>query len=376
MVNLAEVFVANGIGILLMAFLLLTRKENKENRRLGEWLFDAMLWIIISACLSETISFYIDGRQFFLDRFFSYAVNNITFLCSNMIGCLWCFYVDFRIYHSSARLKKQLPIIIPLIITACLLVINSFGTNVVFSISDTNVYIRGNLIIILYVCLFFYYFYSVILIIKSRSKGVRVKFFPIGYFIIPCITGTLLQVTFYGLATGWLSVSISLLFVYIQLQNENSFVDSLTGLYNRKYLDYMLSVINKSTGKSFYGMMIDMDKFKQINDVYGHDTGDKAIRDVGHILTKVVPENGVALRYAGDEFIIIVETEDKSVVARLKEDINKESSLFNQHSNKPYKLHFSTGTSFYDHKNGSTDAFLREMDQNMYEEKRAKQEFK
>lgn len=59
--------------------------------------------------------------------------------------------------------------------------------------------------------------------------------------------------------------SFNLAFVCIILfQSENSYVDSLTGLYNRKYLDYIMEVENRKANHDYYGIMMDMDRFRDL----------------------------------------------------------------------------------------------------------------
>ena len=149
------------------------------------------------------------------------------------------------------------------------------------------------------------------------------------FFLVPCMTGIAIQWAFYGIAVGWLALSISLLFVYILFQSENSYVDSLTGLYNRKYLDYIMEVENRKANHDYYGIMMDMDRFKSINDNFGHLTGDDAIYHVGKLPAETVSENCTVIRYAGDEFIVLMETQEKSEVERLVPDIQKAVQRFN-----------------------------------------------
>lgn len=372
MINISEICVANIMGTLLMVFLILTRKENKEDKRLGEWLFDTMVWTTMVCCVVEIITFLLDGVPGTGMRPLNYCLNTILFLGTCLVGCLWCFYVEFRIYHSYSRLKKRKYLLIPLAIDVVLLFINLFGTNIIFYVSEDNVYSRGAANWFTFVVLFFYFVYSILSIIRSRTKGIRVKFFPIAYFVVPCMVGTVLQGMFYGLTTGWMAVSVALLFVYIQLQNENSFVDALTGLYNRKYMDYILGTVKRKSNVALYGIMLDMDYFKTINDNYGHSMGDEAIRDIAKVLSRTISDNGITLRFAGDEFIILLQTESREEVEEFITRIRENAAHFNQHSNKPYQLEFSLGVGFLDHDSNDIEAFVTEMDHNMLKEKQKK----
>ncbi|MFK5984937.1 MAG: diguanylate cyclase [Pseudomonadota bacterium] len=86
--------------------------------------------------------------------------------------------------------------------------------------------------------------------------------------------------------------------------------DQLTGLYNRHYLmqniSKRLSLANRHE-QDFSLVMIDIDHFKAINDQYGHPMGDKIIQAVANILIKYSRKEDVAIRYGGEEFILLLE---------------------------------------------------------------------
>ena len=65
------------------------------------------------------------------------------------------------------------------------------------------------------------------------------------YFVITCAVGTVLQGAFYGMAFGWLSVAIAFVFVDSQLRSLRSYIDELSGLFGRKYMNY------ESVGRGF-----------------------------------------------------------------------------------------------------------------------------
>lgn len=86
------------------------------------------------------------------------------------------------------------------------------------------------------------------------------------------------------------------------------YVDALTGLYNRAYLEITIRMMEEGTKKFQAAMMVDMDCFKDINDNYGHLVGDQVLREVANtILSQISSENDLAFRYGGDEFLILLE---------------------------------------------------------------------
>jgi diguanylate cyclase (GGDEF)-like protein/PAS domain S-box-containing protein len=90
---------------------------------------------------------------------------------------------------------------------------------------------------------------------------------------------------------------------------EQAIRDPLTGLFNRRYLEETLhrEVARATRAQSTLGIvMLDLDKFKLLNDTFGHTAGDAALREVGHLLRENVRAGDVACRYGGDEFIVVM----------------------------------------------------------------------
>jgi two-component system, cell cycle response regulator len=103
-----------------------------------------------------------------------------------------------------------------------------------------------------------------------------------------------------------------------------SMVDPLTGLYNRRYAVPHLSAIAaraREEGSQFAVMVIDLDRFKQVNDLYGHAVGDQVLVDVAHRLTANLRDTDVLARIGGEEFLAILPqscmTVARSVAERL-----------------------------------------------------------
>jgi diguanylate cyclase (GGDEF)-like protein len=98
--------------------------------------------------------------------------------------------------------------------------------------------------------------------------------------------------------------------------------DSLTGLRNRHNLEETLrSLIDQSmaNGASLSCLMIDIDYFKKLNDSHGHEAGDKVLREIARLLQETVGDNGVAFRYGGEEFLIILPDTSESDARKLAE---------------------------------------------------------
>jgi methyl-accepting chemotaxis protein len=102
-------------------------------------------------------------------------------------------------------------------------------------------------------------------------------------------------------------------------------IDPLTGIYNRRFMDGNLKKIIRSlsrTGGNLSLLMIDIDYFKKYNDTYGHDMGDKCLKNVANSLTCCLGrEDDFAARYGGEEFVVVLPNTDKDGASLLADNI-------------------------------------------------------
>ena len=157
---------------------------------------------------------------------------------------------------------------------------------------------------------------------------------------------------------------------------EMSNSDELTGLYNRRgfyaIAQQQLKVANRAKGEVAL-LFADMDKFKSINDQWGHQKGDEALVSMADILKQTFRESDLIARISGDEFaLLLIDTPEKNmsiVFNRLQKNID----AFNIHSGGTFNLSLSIGMSVYYHDRPcSVDELLRQADRRMYEQKQLK----
>ena len=368
MINIPEILVANGTGAFLVLFLLLYRIRIAQTNQFDKKAYNFMLIVTFIATINETLSFIIDARPGFIFHILQYISNTISSASSGIIGYCWCLFVEYHIHRNFERIKKKSRILaIPLIIATILIIINLLGTGIIFDISKENVYTRGPMNFILYIFVFVYYIESIYTVHKAKYDSILVEFFPIYYFIIPCMIGTMIQGFFFGVSTIWLCVAIAFIIVYIEIQISISFIDDLSGLYNRKYMNHYLNKLQNDKPKHVYGFLMDINDFKAINDTYGHLKGDYALIQFGKILQHSIDKDSVAIRMGGDEFVIFAKLKSDEEALALKKQIKYNVRQFNLKSKEPFHLTFSIGIAKYNGKN--IDAFLSAMDDSMYEAK-------
>lgn len=157
----------------------------------------------------------------------------------------------------------------------------------------------------------------------------------------------------------------------IELENLSVF-DALTGVYNRHYL-YSYNQQEKLKSKTAI-LFIDLDDFKEINDTFGHETGDAVLREISRRITENLPENCFVSRFGGDEFIIhlIGYIDQNEVELRAHHILDRIMQPFTW-KDHIHQLSASIGISLPSEEDWDIEEVIRRADQAMY---RAKQEGK
>ena len=114
--------------------------------------------------------------------------------------------------------------------------------------------------------------------------------------------------------------------IRLERAQSEALTDALTGAYNRRFLEARLAEELRRAGKLGYPtslMFIDLDRFKEVNDTYGHDVGDLLLRNVASLLRSELRSVDVVARFGGDEFVIVLPETDRAgslrVALRLQE---------------------------------------------------------
>jgi len=110
--------------------------------------------------------------------------------------------------------------------------------------------------------------------------------------------------------------------------------DQLTGLYNRHYLENTLDRLTAGTKRrntKICTLMCDLDHFKDVNDSYGHDAGDRVLMQLAKILLNAVRDADLVIRFGGEEFMILLVDCDPATSKEMAERIRKEVQLYKFH---------------------------------------------
>ncbi|MCR5627422.1 MAG: GGDEF domain-containing protein [Lachnospiraceae bacterium] len=361
--NLFEIFIANGIGLLLMLGLLRSNAFIMQKKIEASMLYLMAITLVV-CCLVDPIVFILDGKPGKFIRFVLYFGNLLLYMANLIFSPVFLLLIERNAKGYNSKWLIELITIMDFVCFTVLMI--NFFKPLVFYIDETNRYQRLPLYFVYTGLGIIHMILALGIYLVSRLKGGVFKDFPAVELLIPTFIGLIVQGTFYGISLIWPASAVGLILMVLSMQNRNLLIDSMTGLYNRQYLTNF-----KHADKKLCIMMIDLNDFKSINDKYGHSEGDRAIIKTANLLNTSVGVLGTAVRYAGDEFIILINTDSQATVRKCLDRMHHNFSMFNANNRLPYTLHFSCGWGIFDLNKDSMDKILKIVDSRMYEDKRA-----
>jgi two-component system cell cycle response regulator len=152
--------------------------------------------------------------------------------------------------------------------------------------------------------------------------------------------------------------------------------DGLTGLYNRHFLNtHLENMVRQSVknGKKLAIMMMDMDHFKEVNDTYGHDVGDRILKQLSEYILRVSRSTDLAARFGGEEFVVLMpETDEPSALNaanRMRDYIEKTPFIIDDQGTKLSKT-LSIGVANSHPDGDSAESIIKRADEALYSAKR------
>lgn len=351
------------IDVILFVFL----HGQKSRHSYSTKLFQLLILSVIAAGFFETLSWIVpvSGNQaqiplhyVCVSLFFAFNLAPVAFGLS---------YLDYLISASKEKSKRWFFLFLaPVYMNIGLIICNFFFDGFLFRIDASNIYHRGiatyigNGITIL--------FAAVIVVGFFRNKQMitgRITQVILALVLLPVI-GTVLQMLFFGLSLGIPSYTLAILICFLLMERNELTKDPLTLLNSRVQMEHRLQYKLKSQ-EPFTAIMIDVNDFKKINDDFGHTVGDRVLKDVSRILFSGANYEDFVCRYGGDEFFVILESQQdigRSYIRRIDQILSDYSA------NKPYVASLSYGSLFVDHaKPYKVEELEKITDQLMYQDK-------
>ena len=149
--------------------------------------------------------------------------------------------------------------------------------------------------------------------------------------------------------------------------------DDLTGLNNRRGFQRLADArlqLSRRTGEKLLLIFADMDGLKEINDNYGHETGNEAIRGAAQVIKDTFRQTDVTSRWGGDEFVVLIGQGEQETEEIVLQRLHDRIDAFNKASERRFTLSMSVGCSRVDVNSGQTlDEMITHADAAMYADK-------
>jgi diguanylate cyclase (GGDEF)-like protein len=332
-----------------------------------------LLLIMLSAVF---ISAVCDFTGSFLERKHGTRINSelyyiwsIYFIARNCCYYYGAVFIDYFAHENVKKTKKFINIVTVSMVLYTLSIILNFQLGYYFHISKDNLYTRG----ILYTLQLLISYFPIIIILIDIGLAYkyikRAQILLTIIFVVITTVGAAVDILLGKTKLIWPCVTASILYMYFFMLRYDLKVDSLTGMGNRNDFYKFINkfYLNSHNGfgrknKSEYAFIrINLNQLGEINSVHGHLEGDNAVRDIATIIKTYFRHTDFAVRYGGDEFILI--TTAKNDVQRIIDRINKAVDNQNGKNIRPYKLCISYSYDIYTINSGlQIQDFLAQLD--------------
>lgn len=355
--------------VLSLVYLIARRRLDRKdplNR-----MFLAVSLIIIVQLIIEAATCVINKRpeQWLIPV--SLFLHLILFTVAPILTYCWYIFINKLVASDEAALKKRNLIMLIPVALSFLLTLLSPLYSFVFYIDNASVYHRGTLFPIIAAITYLYLTCGFLTVVKNRRKIIKQEYVPLVIFSLLPIIGGMVQTLFYGVLLMWSCAAFSCVIVFIFLQQRMVQLDALTGVWSRGSFDYYISQrLLCDEGEKLGFIYFDVDRLKNINDNYGHVEGDNALKTAIAIVKGATRKKDIMVRMGGDEFMIIMDCENKEDLGKTVDRIKAAFDRHNSSSRKSYRLECSLGADLYGREYGSIEQFLRHIDHLMYENKK------
>lgn len=362
-----------------MAAALFLGTRNKQERRFADYrLFVVMLVVTMVELAADTTMWVCEGAADPVGWFLLRATTVIYYIGQPIASLAYAGYAIYQVNGDSRRAGRLLKLLsLPAAASMIVSLISPFA-GLYFTFDASNVYHHGPLFLVFIAISYLYMGVAFVYVLIKRNSLERKSVQALLFFPLPPAIGGILQTANYGLVLIWPAVVLSLLVIYINIQQRKLATDYLTGAFNRRRLDVYLEgrvrdCVESKQGRPFAGFMADVDSFKGINDRYGHAAGDEALVATVELIRSCLRVDDFLARYAGDEFVALLPFSDEGQLAQVVERVNTRFAEHKSPASSPYALSLSIGAAVFDPEtDADPDKYIARLDRLMYEAKRAK----
>lgn len=358
---------------LLMVMIILSNVKKINHFARSSFYFDWILRVLAAILASDIAIWFLLESGISGTREVAWAANILYFMLGAVFSYLWLRYVYCKLHDDrdmavGAGIFAALPVILLLIVS-----LMAPFKNQLLNLDENGVYHRGAFFTVQYIIIFGYILVAAAwAIAKTREQCTNEQkqdYLHLARFAVLPFVGMVFSVL-------WPFAALSVLMVYIKFNNHEISIDALTGLNNRgtfnRYLGERCKAVEElKLGEGIFLTLIDINDFKKINDQFGHNVGDLALKKTAEVLKNVFGNTKAFIsRYGGDEFAIVNVCKNISDIEGYLEKLNEQLEALYTIKAVPCKIQLSYGTERYGtYKTYSIEQLIEAADQKMYAKK-------
>lgn len=335
-------------------------------------LFMQLIGLDIVIMILEIGSAILSSKESVSLRLFHLIVNLVGLIIVPLFLFVGIMYFECYLQKTLRIVKKcSRCIYIPATILIVLTFIN-IKTGWIATVNMENEHIRGPLFWTIPIIPLFYLGYALLIVWRYHKKLITYKYVMNIMYIVIIGLSVVIQAICEAYLIIWNTIGGLLVCAYIFNIIDELQYDALTTMENKQsYLSYVSRLVKKQQ-LTLTAINIDLDDFKNINDYYGHQEGDEALKKFAQILRGSFPYKHRIFRMGGDEFLILSEQQNKKQMIKYMERFKERLNVYNSSSNKPYRLKFSYGMDSYGANYKDVEQFFNYIDSMMYTQKQRK----
>lgn len=366
---------ASLVCVIILTMILITDRMFHTKQEKQIWFSRAIsafiLYFISDACWAAMLS-----GMFTKIRFFAVLFNYTNYILISLMGYgLFAFIAVSGKMSFFNSIRNRRLCFIPVVVSVLFISI-AYVTNPLFWINENNE-LNALYFPLMFAVPSLYliagFIFSVAYAFRSVLREEKRRYLVIGSVPFGVMAFGMIQVVALNAPTFCFGCTIMWLWFYIQNTKALISVDDLTHLNNRGQINRYLEQIRYSEDSRVIILMIDIDRFKGINDRYGHAEGDRALVIVSDALRQTCDQINASVflgRYGGDEFTIIIQNpKDEDHTERLITLLRNNLAEKQQENSLPYELDVSIGYDEVTDGNDSVYACMTRADEKLYIDK-------
>ena len=350
-------YIESNFACAIVLLLILIHVLRDADRQQSQVLYSrALLSQVVFFGVIDNVWMLVDSGAWPRTAFALRFTNLMIYLGYSCMAILWFIYTEYMLKRKYIQTANgQILAAIPGLI-GCAIVTLAFFIKKGYYLEESGSVVNG---LVFYIMIMIPFGYLIIASLRSMflafSKEGYVDsslYISVGSYAIPIVISGGIQLTTWRRNFLCYGVMVAMIYVYITYLESKIYMDPLTQINNRNNLNHYLnrSLKNISRSEKLYVLMLDIDRFKDINDMYGHQAGDNALIKLANVLRSVCNDSlrHFVARYGGDEFIIVASVDSENDIKNIIDSIRSKLSELCETEKISYKLDVSIGFALWD----------------------------